>query len=156
MELKKYNFNDCIKDNLLRNIPPSKEKAKSSLNAARKWLEEAEKDFKGEAFNSSVMASYLAMFHSARSILFFDGWREKSHYCIARYLEEKYVRNNLLEEKWVDLLDHCRELRHDDQYNTAFFTTKEEAETTLETAQGFVERMDNLLNDLEKLKRELK
>lgn len=60
-KLKKYNFHDCIRGNLLRNIPPSKEKADGSINAAKKWLDESEKDFNAEAFNSCVMSSYLVM-----------------------------------------------------------------------------------------------
>lgn len=108
--LKQFDFESCIKEGLLRSIPPSKEKAEGSLKAALQWLEEAEKDLRGEAYNSSVLSSYLAMFHSARALLYFDGYREKSHFCIARYLEEKYVRKRLLESKWVELLDHYRDL----------------------------------------------
>ena len=150
INLKKYDFHDCIREKLLRKIPPSKEKAEESINTAKKWLEEAEKGFANEAFNSSVMASYLAIFHSARSILFFDGFREKSHYCVARYLEEKYAKKNLLENKWIELLDYYRELRHDDQYSTSFFATKEESESAVEKAKEFVERMEKLLTEIEK------
>lgn len=148
MNLKQYDYYDCIKEKLLRKIPPSKEKAEGSIRTAYKWLEEAEKNLKGEAFNSSVIASYLAMFHSARAILFFDGFREKSHYCIARYLEEKYVKKKLLEKKWIEFLDHYRELRHDDQYNISFFATKEEAENMLKIAKEFVKRISELLNNI--------
>ncbi len=143
--LKQFNFNDCVREGLLRNIPPSKEKADGSIRAATKWLDEAEKNLNNETFNSSVLSSYLAMFHAARSILFFDGFREKSHYCMARYLEEKYVKKKLLENKWVELLDHYRELRHDSQYDVSFFTSKDEAKTALETAKQFLERMKSLL-----------
>jgi uncharacterized protein (UPF0332 family) len=145
-KLKQFNFDNCVKEGLLRSIPPSKEKAEGSIKAGLKWLEEAEKDLRSEAFNSSVLSSYLAMFHSARSLLYFDGYREKSHYCIARYLEEKYVKSKLLESKWVQLLDHYRELRHNDQYSISFFATKDEAESALRTAKEFVERMRNLLH----------
>lgn len=86
------------------------------------------------------------MFHSARSLLFLDGYREKSHYCIARYLEEKYVRSGMLESKWVELLDHYRDLRHDDQYSTTFFATIDEAESALKTAKDFFDRMKILLD----------
>jgi uncharacterized protein (UPF0332 family) len=147
INLKNYDFHDCIKEGLLRKIPPSKEKAEESINTAEKWLEEAEKGMENEAFNSSVMASYLAMFHSARAILFFDGFREKSHYCVARYLEEKYARKKLLENKWIELLDHYRDLRHDDQYSTTFFATKEEAENGIKKTEEFVERMKKLLRE---------
>lgn len=148
--LNQYDYDYCIKEELLRKIPPSKGKAEGSIKTAHKWIEEAEKNLKSNAFNSSVMSSYLAMFHSARSILFFDGFREKSHYCIARYLEEKYVKKGMLEKKWIELLDHYRELRHDDQYSISFFATKEEAENMLKTAKEFVEKMNKLLNDIKK------
>jgi uncharacterized protein (UPF0332 family) len=144
-KLKRFDFDDCIRENLLRSIPPSKEKARSSIRAALKWLGDAEKSMGSKAFNSSVLSSYLAMFHSARALLFFDGFREKSHYCIARYLEEKYVKKKLLESRWVELLDHYRELRHNDQYSTSFFATKDEAESALKTAKEFIERMRSLL-----------
>jgi uncharacterized protein (UPF0332 family) len=85
------------------------------------------------------------MFHSARALLYLDGYREKSHYCIARYLEEKYVKEGHLEEKWVELLDHHRELRHLSQYNVSFLTSRDEAENALETSKSFVERMKALV-----------
>ena len=149
MGLKRFDFVDCLREGLLRNIPPSKEKAESSIVAANKWLEEAEKDLKIETFNSSVLSSYLLMFQASRAILFLDGFREKSHYCIARYLEEKYVKKKLLESKWVELLDHYRELRHDSQYDISFFTSKDEAESALRTAKQFVDRMKILLKILQ-------
>lgn len=147
--LKQNDFDDCLKRGLLRrDIPPSEEKARESLFAAEKWLKEAENNLNSESFNSSVMASYLAMFHAARAILFFDGFREKSHYCIARYLEEKYVRIGLLEIKWINLLDHCRELRHNDQYSLSFFASQGEAEETYDKSKEFVERMHHLVENL--------
>jgi len=139
-----FNYNDCMREGLLRKIPPSKDKATQSLKKAREWLKEAENSLKGDAFNSSILASYMVMFHAARAILFFDGFREKSHACVARYLEEKYVKTGKLNKKWVELLDHNREIRHNDQYNLSFFSTKEEAENALKSANDFFAEMDNL------------
>ena len=143
--MRRFNFEDCLREGLLRRVPPSRDKAEGSIRAADRWLEEAEKGLESGALNSSVLSSYLAMFHSARAILFSDGYREKSHYCIARYLEEKYVKNKLLETKWVELYDHHRELRHESQYNVTFITSRTEAEKTLKTSKEFVKRMKTLL-----------
>lgn len=111
------------------------------------------KDIRSKAFDSSVLSSYLVMFHSARAILFFDGYREKSHACVARYLEEKYVKTKKLEKKWIELLDHHREVRHEDQYDLSFFSTDEEAKNALESAKQFLERMRQLLDSLKNSKR---
>ncbi|MBA7466548.1 hypothetical protein ES707_01735 [subsurface metagenome] len=145
-----FDYNDCMKENLLRKIPPSKNKAAQSLKKAKEWLAESEKSLKGGASGSSILASYMAMFHAARSILFFDGYREKSHACIARYLEEKYVKSQKLDIKWVELLDHSREIRHDDQYNLSFFSTEEEAENAIQSAKAFLNEMENLFKTISK------
>ncbi len=145
-----FNYNDCMKEGLLRKIPPSKDKAIQSLKKAQQWLKEAQNSLKGEAFNSSILASYMAMFHAARTILFFDGFREKSHACVARYLEEKYVKAGKLDKKWVELLDHSREIRHDDQYDLSFFSTKEEAENALKSANDFWTAIDGLFKAISK------
>lgn len=147
-----FNYEDCIKEGLLRKIPPSQDKALRSIEKAEKWLQEAENTLKSSAFNSSVLASYMAMFHSARAILFFDGFREKSHACVARYLEEKYKKAGQLEKKWIELLDHHREVRHNDQYDLSFFSTEEESKKALESASMFLERMKLLLDALIKAK----
>jgi uncharacterized protein (UPF0332 family) len=94
-------FKNCVEKGLLRKIPASEDNAIRSINKAESWLKEAEKSFQGEAYDSSVLSSYLAMFHSARAILFLDGYREKSHACVARYLEEQYVvKRNLRKNGW--------------------------------------------------------
>lgn len=142
-------YEDCLKKGLLRKIPPSKDQAFRSVEKAQKWLEEAKKTLRSEAFNSSVSASYLTMFHASRSILFLDGFREKSHLCVARYLDH-YVRKGKLEQKWIDLIDHTREIRHDEQYDLGFFATHEDAEQSLESAVQFLERIERLLKSLSK------
>jgi uncharacterized protein (UPF0332 family) len=85
-----------------------------------------------------------------RAILFFDGFREKSHACVARYLEEKYAKTGKLDKKWVELLDHSREIRHNDQYDLSFFSTKEEAGKALESARDFVSNMEVLFKLISK------
>lgn len=86
------------------------------------------------------------MFHSARAILFKDGFREKSHACIARFLEHMYVKPGILEQKYVDLLDHRREIRHQNQYSFNFISTEEDCEQALETTKMFLSEMGKLIN----------
>jgi uncharacterized protein (UPF0332 family) len=145
VKVLKFDYNDCIKEGLLRHVIPSKSKAMRSLNKAKKWLDEARKNLSASTFDSCIVSSYLAMFHTARAILIRDGFREKSHYCVARYLEEKYVKTKKLERKWIDLLDHYRDLRHRDQYDVSFFATEEEAKRILKFTEKFIERLEKLL-----------
>lgn len=88
---------------------------------------------------------YLSMFHSARAILFRDGVREKSHYCVGIYLE-KYVVQGVLEEDWVSIFDRMRSVRHTDQYSFQVHPSKEEVESGIDIAEKFIARMEELLN----------
>ncbi len=78
---------ECFERGLLRNVPASEEKANLSLAQAREWIREAGKDCGIGAFRSAHIAAYMGYFHAARALLYRDGIREKSHYCIGIYLE---------------------------------------------------------------------
>lgn len=142
-----FDYNECLKKGLIRKTVSSKDKAKKSLEASNQWLAEAEKNFASNALRSSLLSAYLAVFHASRSILFLDGYREKSHACIARYLEEKYVKKALLESKWVEMLDHIREIRHSEQYSFSFIASSGEVEETIKKSREFVNRMRRLIEE---------
>jgi len=135
----------CFEKGLIRKTLPSKEKALKGIRKAKKWLEEAKKNFEFGLFDSCLVSSYSAMFHAARALLLKDGFREKSHYCIARYIEEKYVNTRKLNRLIVDLLDRFRELRHEDLYELDFFATKEDAREAIENAGIVIKEIENLV-----------
>ena len=92
-----FDFNDCIKENLLRKIPPSLDKAHQSIKKSKEWLSESEKSLNGGAAGSSILSSYMSMFHAARSILFFDGYREK----VMLVLLDIWRKNMLRSKNWI-------------------------------------------------------
>jgi len=129
----------------LRKVPESPQRAKNSLRISETWLDESSKAYKAGAINASILSSYLVMFHAARAVLFNDGFREKSHFCISLYLEEMYVSKGKLEQKWVSLLDHYRELRHASQYQLNVVTSLKDAEDARTQAGLFLERLKPLV-----------
>jgi uncharacterized protein (UPF0332 family) len=52
-----------------------------------------------------------------------------------------------LERKYIGLLDHYRELRHQDQYSIEFFSTKEDCERALEMTKKFLFEMKRLFKE---------
>ena len=139
---------DCFRKGLLRRVEPSLNKSKESIKEAREWLSEARKNLAAEAFKSAISSLYLAIFHSARAVLFRDGVREKSHYCVGVYLE-KYVEQGVLEEDWVLIFDRIRSVRHTDQYSFQVHPSKEEVESGIDIAGKFMNRMETLLSETE-------
>ena len=138
-------LDECFKKGLIRKIPASEEKALKSMANADRWLKEAKKNFEHDLLSSCLVSSYSAMFHAARALLFRDGFREKSHYCVARYLGEEYVGKGKLPRVVVDLLDRLRNLRHTDLYQLDFFVTKEEAEEAIKSAEIVIEEIASLI-----------
>lgn len=135
---------DCFRKGLLRRVEPSLTKSKYSITEAREWLSEAMKNKASEAYKSAISSLYLAIFHSARAVLFRDGVREKSHYCVGVYLE-KYVDEGVLEEDWVLIFDRIRSIRHTDQYSFQTHPSKEEVDSGIDIAGKFVDRMEKVL-----------
>jgi uncharacterized protein (UPF0332 family) len=138
------NIDDCFERGLLRKVEPSKAKSDKSLLQAGEWLIEAEKNLEAGALRSAVSSAYLAVFHCSRAVLFRDGVREKSHYCIGLYLQ-KYVEEGALEEEWPLLFDRIRSIRHSDQYSFMAKPTVEEILAGIDLAKRFIERMEGLL-----------
>jgi len=91
-------LDECCERGLLRNVPASEEKARISLAQAREWITEAGYDCDADALRSGLIAVYMGYFHAARALLYRDGIREKSHYCIGVYLES-YREKGLLEDE---------------------------------------------------------
>jgi uncharacterized protein (UPF0332 family) len=85
-------------------------KANLSLAQAREWITEAGRDCEIDALRSALIAVYMGYFYAARALLYRDGIREKSHYCIGVYLES-YHKKGLLEDEWVLQFDHLRRLK---------------------------------------------
>ena len=129
-------------------MEPSLTKSEQSMLQARDWLSEAEKNLEAEALRSAISSAYLAVFHSARAVLFRDGVREKSHYCIGLYLQ-RYVEDGILEEDWPMLFDRIRSVRHADQYSFMALPTEEEVQASIDLAERFIERMERLLKETE-------
>ena len=140
------NIEDCFERGLLRKVEPSRSKSEQSLLQAGEWLSEAEKNLEAEALRSAISSAYLAVFHSARAVLFRDGVREKSHYCIGLYLQ-RYVEDGILEEDWPMLFDRIRSVHHADQYSFMALPTVEEVQAGIDLAERFIERMERLLKE---------
>jgi len=137
-------LDECYERGLLRKVPASYDKAILSLAQAREWATEASSDYYAGAFRSALMAAYMGCFHAARAVLFRDGVREKSHYCIGVYLES-YRDKGLLEDEWILQFDHMRGLRQSDQYTLDARPTLPEVRQALVDAGNFIERMERLM-----------
>jgi len=139
------NYLDCLREGLLKQIRPSKYNAERSIEKARKMLKEAKENFKNKCYGSAVIMAYLSMLNAAKAVLWKDGFKERSHICVARYLEEKYVKRKKLDMSFISLFERFRHLRHEEQYELSYFATETDAKEILIYAPKFIKEMERLI-----------
>ena len=81
-------LSECLAKGYLERISPDRELAEKEAKEASYDLGKAKKAFEEKDFKWSIVKGYYAMFHIARALLFFSGFREKRHFAIAVALEE--------------------------------------------------------------------
>src|SRR3989344_6502251 len=141
MEIK--NIDDCFKYRLLRNISPDPRKAKRSIELSEETLKEANSLFKFKLFNYIILNSYMAMFHSARALLYQDGIQEKSHFALYIYLKEKY--KDKISLSIINLLNIYRVERHEAMYGFEYKPQENDALIAFKDAKLFVGKIKEIL-----------
>lgn len=92
-----------------------------------------------------TIALYNAFFHVARALLFKDGIKERSHFCIARYVEDKYVNTKLLNMDFLNYLDTLRDARHETQYSLDFAEIDIDLYAGIRVCREFIKVVDVLI-----------
>jgi len=137
---------ECLEKGLLRKIEASRGMIDKELRLAEENLKEAESLSQIKHFNASVIFIYTSMFHSARAILFKDGYSERSHACLILYLDEKYIKAGKLEERFILAMDNLRADRHKALYNTPATYTEDEVNELIETATEFKKKTKSTIS----------
>jgi len=82
------------------------------------------------------------MFHAARSILFRDGIKERSHLCVISYIQETYSQLKRL----ANQLDTYRRNRHNTLYALDFLISDDEAQQAIEDAEQFYRQIKEIFD----------
>ncbi len=138
-------LSDCFERKLLTNTSPSTGLARKSLKQAELFLTDAEDLIKIGKERMAIIALYNAFFHTARALLFKDGIKERSHFCIARYLEEKYVYKKVLNANFLNYLDTLRDARHETQYSLDVPTMEIDMGAAIGICREFMKAVEGLI-----------
>ena len=137
---------DCLEKRLLRRERPDALKAKKSLETAKLKLTEASELAEAGFPRVALVTAYSSMFHSARALLFRDGFVEKSHYCLVEFVRENYAKKGLVEPGLVTVFDALRQERQDVMYGFGEAKVKaKNAEFAIENARKFAKAVEKLL-----------
>lgn len=143
--LNKNQVKDCFEKGLLKRIEPNLDFAEQSIKQAEHFLEESEKLIEQEIRDMAFIALYNASFHAARALLFKDGVKERSHYCVSKYIEEKYAEKEIVTLKQAIILDALREKRNDIQYSLEAPEIEENLNQIYNEVEGLIERTKEIV-----------
>lgn len=138
-------LDECFNKGLLREDKPNFDLAEKSLKQSEFFLNEATELLELDKKQIAVILLYNSYFHTARSLLFKDGIKERSHYCIARYLEEKYVNKKLINAKFLNGFETVMSLRHNVQYSTEKISIDEDLNELANICEEFTTTVEKLI-----------
>ena len=136
-------FDKCLKRGLEK-VPVSDDLIQKELAGAKDDLDGAKKIMaEGNHKWASVMA-YYSMFHTACALLYSKGYREKkSHVCLAVGLRVLFVETKEIEEKHLERLNDCKNLREEADYSLA--SDNESAGEAIGWADEFLQAAKGLI-----------
>jgi uncharacterized protein (UPF0332 family) len=83
------------------------------------------------------------MFHAARALIYSQGYREKSHYCLAIALRSLFVDEGKMDTKLVRDFLNAMNLREAADYEAEF--SKSGAKAVIASAEKFIEKATAIL-----------
>lgn len=139
----KSEFKKCLEQKKIYLAKDIQRVARKELETAKGDLRSSKRDFRARDFKWSISQSYYAMFHAARALLYFAGYKERSHYCLAAALEHLFSENETISAKLINSLTTARKLRELADYESEY--TKKSAEIVLERAEEFIATAEKVL-----------
>jgi uncharacterized protein (UPF0332 family) len=110
-------------------VPKELGQADHDFQAAKKSCDAGE-------YKWATIQAYYAMFHAARALLYAEGYREKSHYCLSIALLELYGDIGKLPLSLVKSFDRAMLLRESADYKGDF--SEAGAREVIGNAEGFI------------------
>ena len=138
-------FESCIKSGKIRRFAAGAELVAAELETARQDFEEAKRTAAAGGFKWATIQAYYAMFHTARALLYAEGFRERSHRCLVIALRALYVQPRRLELEFVEGMEAGKMLRENADYYSRFSDAG--AHRALDLAKRFLARAHQLIDN---------
>lgn len=135
-KMKLPEFDECVRKGKIVRFPAAKKLVTKELDVAKEDLITAQKSIKQKDYKWATIQAYYAMFHAARTLLYYKGYREKSHYCLILAMKSFYVGEGTLEMRLVEALQMAKALREGADYENTF--DADSARVLIEQAGEFV------------------
>lgn len=138
-----YEFRRCLDKGKLVKFSSGPKLVSKELKAAQSDLKEAEETLSRGSPKWATIQAYYAMFHTARALIYSQGYREKSHYCLMKALEKFFVEEKLLPRRFLRDFSEAMDLRESADYKSEF--SKKGASRVIKNAKALLDSANILL-----------
>jgi len=136
-------FKQCLENKKIVSFSRGKKLVNKELSAANSDLSDAKAGYENVRYKWSTIQGYYAMFHAARALIYFQGYREKSHYCLAVALRALFVDEGTMDAQLVRDFLNAMNLREAADYETEF--SQSGAKAVIASAERFIEQAITIL-----------
>lgn len=107
-----------VEERKLMKVRITKDMILKEIEAAQSDLDDGQTSFDLGKLKWAIIQGYYSMFHSARSLLYSKGYREKSHYALSVAIEEFF--SNDLDKNTLAAFRNAMDLRQEADYGLKF------------------------------------
>lgn len=136
-------FEKCSKEGKIKKFSRAKGLSTKELKVAESDLLAAKQGLEGEQWKWCTIQAYYSMFHTARALLYSEGYREKSHYCLRIAVEALFVSTGKIGEIFIDALQTAKQMRENADYEENF--SEVGARKLVGLAEEFLKEAKNIL-----------
>ena len=136
---------DCFEKGLLKKTEKNKRIALQDISQAEFFLNEAFDLINLKKKEMAAIALYNSVFHAGKALLFLDGIKEKSHYCMQKYLEKISADKKILSSEELSLFDLLRGIRQEVQYNINKVSFEENFNELYNKSEDFTEKIKKIV-----------
>jgi len=137
-------FKQCLENKKVVPFARGKSLVKKELSVAISDLSDAKAGYENERYKWSTIQGYYAMFHAARALIYSQGYREKSHYCLAVALRALFADEGKMDAQLVRDFFSAMNLREAADYEADF--SQSGAKAVITSAEKFIEKAAAILD----------
>jgi uncharacterized protein (UPF0332 family) len=131
-------FNKCLENKKITPFTRGKKLVRKEISDAQSDLFDSKAGYDTKRYKWSTIQAYYAMFHAARALIYSEGYREKSHYCLAVALRALFVDKNTMDAQLVRDFLNAMNLREAADYESNF--SQAGAKAVIASAEKFIEQ----------------
>ena len=135
-------FDNCLKRRKIMEFERAKGLVVKEIGQADEDLQSAKGSYERGSYKWATIQAYYSMFHSARSLIYSKGYRERSHYCFIVAVRTLFVNEGLLNHALVESLQLGKTLRENADYYGEF--SKDSAGQMIADAEEFLKLAQKL------------